>query len=281
MGHVDTLEETVRLIREQTDGRRDSLTVAGVRIGIFFTGVKLNSGHAGVAFTPIGEIPEAVCCPKSAARMPDAGRLTQRPIDEILAYASNSNVLKSAIGVALVNALSAYLFEKEIEQDYDIHHGQDGLDLLRIAPDHAVCLVGAFTPYIRKFKNQERPFFIIEKTPETLKPDERIYYRPPAEASKILPDVDVVVMTGASIVNHTFDGLLRQTRPGAQVALIGPTNSMVPDVYFREGVDLMAGIRITDADLMLRILEEGGSGYHLFNRCAERFTFVKRKGGRR
>ncbi len=232
-----------------------------------------------MAFTPAGEIPEAVCCPKSAARMPDAGKLTQKSIEELLAYAMSSNVLKSAIGVATMNALSDYLFERGIGQDYDIHHGQDGLDFLEIAPGDCICLVGAFTPYVRRFKNQESRFFIIEKNPESLRPDERKYYRSPAEAPRILSDSDVVILTGATIVNHTLDGLLTQTRPDSRVAVIGPTSSMIPDVYFREGVDLMGGIHMTNPDMMLHILEEGGSGYHLFNACAERITFVKHQGG--
>jgi hypothetical protein len=39
------------------------LGVAACRVAVFFTGVKLSSGHAGVAFAPIAEIWEAVCCP--------------------------------------------------------------------------------------------------------------------------------------------------------------------------------------------------------------------------
>ncbi len=277
MTNMDLLEGTVRLIQAQMDSRLNSLAIEAVRVGIFFTGVKLSSGHAGVAFTPAGEIPEAVCCPKSAARMPDAGKVTQKSIDEILAYAGSPNVLKSAIGVAMINALSHFIFEEGIEQDYDIHFGQDGLDFLDLAPDDRISLVGAFTPYIRRFKNQGIQFFIIEKTSDALKPDEMKYYRPSSEATKILPESDVVIITGAAIVNHTLDGLLKQTRSNARVAVIGPTSSMVPDVYFRGGVDLMAGIRVTNPDLMLRILEEGGSGYHLFNTCAERVTFVKNR----
>lgn len=83
-------------------------------------------------------------------------------------------------------------------------------------------------------------------------------------------------MDGAAIVNHTLDGLLSETGHQSRVAVIGPTASMVPDVYFRGGVDLMAGIRVTNPDLMLRILEEGGSGYHLFNACSDRVTFVRK-----
>jgi uncharacterized protein (DUF4213/DUF364 family) len=255
------LEETIDLIRDQLDSRLRTLAIAACRVGVFFTGLKLNSGHAGVAFTPVAEIGEAVCCPRSAARMPDAGRLTHKNIEEILDYALSANVLKSAIGVASINALSSFLFDQGIKQDYDIHYDRDGLDLLKIGPDDIVCLVGAFTPYIRKFKTTGNPFTIIEKNPDILKADEKEYYRSPGQAPDILK-------------------LLKQTEPRGQVAVIGPTVSMIPDIYFRKGVNLMGGVHITNPDVMLRVIEEGGSGYHLYNTCARRVTFVRREGER-
>ena len=280
MANTGILEQTVQLIRERMVGPLASLAIEESRVGIFFTGVRLESGHAGVAFTPIGEIPEAVCCPTSAARMPDVGKLTRKDIDELIAYAMSPNPIKSAIGVALVNALSHYLFENALAGDYDIHHGQDGLDHMEISPLDTVCLVGAFTPYIRRFKTSGSRFFIIEKTPEALKPDEMKYYRPPSEVPHVLSESDVVIITGAAIVNHTIDTLLNHRKSGSRVGIIGPTASMVPDVYFREGVDIMAGVRITDPELMLRIVGEGGSGYHLSNACAEKVVFLNNDGGK-
>jgi len=53
--------------------------------------------------------------------MPDAGKLTRKDIDELIAYAMSPNPIKSAIGVALLNALSHYLFENAPAQHYDIH----------------------------------------------------------------------------------------------------------------------------------------------------------------
>lgn len=280
MANRGILEETIQLIRERMGGRLASLAIEECRVGVFFTGVRLESGHAGVAFTPVREMPEAVCCPSSAARMPDAGKLTRKDIDECLAYAMSSNPIKSAIGVAVLNALSHYLFENALGNHYDILCGGDGLDSMEISPPETVCLVGAFTPYIRRFKTAGNQFFIIEKTPEALRPEEMKYYRPPSEAPHVLSESDVVIITGAAIVNHTIDELLNQTKPDSRIGIIGPTASMVPDVFFREGVNVMAGVRITDPDLMLRILGEGGSGYHLSHTCAQRVVFVNNDEGK-
>ena len=107
------LAETMDLVIEKSRGRLGEISVEDLVMGIFFTGVKISTGHAGVAFTPIGEVPEAVCCPASAARMLAAGRLENTPVLEILSYALDQNVLKSAIGVATLNALSQSILESE------------------------------------------------------------------------------------------------------------------------------------------------------------------------
>src|SRR4030067_2233172 len=92
--------ETIDIIQEKSPTPLEEIWIDDLVIGIFFTGVKLSTGHAGVAFTPIGEIPEAVCCPTTAARMPPAGKLAGRPASDIIQYAQDKNVIKSAIGVA-------------------------------------------------------------------------------------------------------------------------------------------------------------------------------------
>jgi uncharacterized protein (DUF4213/DUF364 family) len=45
--------------------------------------------------------------------MPQAGNLEGRPISEIFKCVQDGNVLKSAIGVAALNAISQFLLESE------------------------------------------------------------------------------------------------------------------------------------------------------------------------
>src|SRR4030065_1897069 len=121
--------ETIDIITEKSPAPHQEIWIDDLVIGIFFPGVKLSTGHAGVAFTPIGEIPEAVCCPTTAARMPQAGNFEGSPVSEILKYALDTNVLKSAIGVATLNALSQWIVESEKENEYHMIKEADGFDL--------------------------------------------------------------------------------------------------------------------------------------------------------
>jgi len=270
------IKETIDVIIEKSPTPLQELWVDDLVLGIFFTGVKLSTGHAGCAFTPIGEIPEAVCCPTSAARMPQAGDLERKPVPEILKYSKDTNVLKSAIGVATLNAISQLIVETENEREYEVVKEKDGFDLLNIQPDETVSLIGAFGLYIRRLKIMGNPFFIIEKNPQTLRPDEMKYYKPESEMASALEETDVVISTGTAIVNHTIDTILSFINRGQRKAIIGPTASMIPDAFFKRGINVMAGVRILDSDLMIRILKQGGSAYHLLKECSEKIAFIKR-----
>lgn len=270
------IAETIDIITEKSPAPLQEIWVDDLVIGIFFTGVKLSTGHGGCAFTPIGEVPEAVCCPTSAARMPPAGNLEGKPASEIVNYSLDPNVLKSAIGVATLNALSQWIVESGNEREYEVVKDKDGFDLLNIQPYETVSLVGAFTPYIKRLKAMGNPFFIIEKNRQTLRPDEMKYFKPESEMKTAIEKSQVVMITGTAIVNHTIDAVLSWISNGKRAGIIGPTASMIPDAFFKKGIDVMAGVRILNPDLMLKILKQGGSAYHLLRECSEKIAFVKK-----
>jgi uncharacterized protein (DUF4213/DUF364 family) len=270
------IAETIDIIKEKSPAPLEEIWIDDLVIGIFFTGVKLSTGHAGVAFTPISEIPEAVCCPTTAVRMPQAGALDGKPISEIIQYSLDSNVVKSAIGVATLNAVSQLILESTNGTEYEIIRDRDGFNLLKIQPHETVSLIGAFGPYIRRLKMMGNPFFIVEKNSQTLKLDEMKHFKPESEMRDALEKSGVAILTGTSIVNHTIDQILSLLRNGIRTAIIGPTASMIPDVFFRRGVHVMAGVQISNPDLMIKILKQGGSGYHLMKESGEKIAFVKR-----
>ena len=85
-----TTEGVVGLIAEwQADlqaGYIDEPTVTDVRIGVFYTAVEISTGDIGVAFTP-RDLSGTVCCPKTAAGAPPAGRLIGIGAWEMTRYA--------------------------------------------------------------------------------------------------------------------------------------------------------------------------------------------------
>lgn len=275
----DILKETRDAISTVLENSLETLTVERTVVGLFFTGVKLNNGEGGLCFTPIKSIPEAVCCPSSARVMPASGRLEGRKATQFLDEMFSGNPLKKTMGIAVLNALSAECWKRQPPETYRIRTGVDALEDMVIPEDGFVVVVGALVPALKALKQRGKPFAILELDPLTLKQDELEFFVPPEKAPEVVPRADLLVITGTTLINDTLEGLLEMRKSGAGIIVVGPTASMLPDAFFRRGVTILGGIGVTDADRVLNVIAEAGSGYHFFDRGAQRVA-IEPVGGK-
>ncbi len=273
------LEETIDYVKNSLNDIIYDITIERAVIGIFFSGVILNTGHAGISATPIKEIPEAVCCPSSARSMPNAGHLTERSVVRYLKDATSNIPMKKAMGIAVLSALSSYCREIGLTEDYDMKVGVDALDCVDLRDDTYPVLIGAIRPFLRVLKSRKKPFSVVELDPRTLKPDELPFYVPPDKTEEIVPQADLLVITGTTLINGTLEGILKLARHETQVVVVGPTASILPHAFFKRGVDILGGDIITHPQKMLDTLAEGGSGYHLYGHTAERVLVTPKSPG--
>lgn len=250
----------------------DELTVERAVMGIFFTGIKLNNGFGGVCYTPIKTVPEAVCCPSSARAMPDSGKLKGCKATTLLDGMFSGNALKKAVGIAVMNALSHTCWAIKPPQNYVIKRGSNALDEAVIPEDAYVVVVGALAPFIKILKKSGRPFCILELDPVTLKPDEMEFFTPADQAHIKVPQADLLVITGTTLINDTLENLLTLAKPDAEVIVLGPTASMLPDAFFKRGVKILGGVIVTEPDDLLDVIGEAGSGYHFFGKSADQIV---------
>lgn len=270
------LGETLAAIRSTLGREIDGLTVARAVVGLFFSGVKLSNGDAGLCFTPIKDIPDAVCCPSSAAAIPGSGKMTGRPVTYFLEGMEADKPLKRALGIAVINALSATCWKRQPPQDYTIEFGLDPLDNAHIPDEALVVVVGALVPYIKMLMQRGKPFCILEKDARTLKQKELPFFVPPNEAMAKVAQADWLIITGTTLINDTLEDILRHARSDAEIVVVGPTASMLPEAFFRRGVKTLGGTMVTAADKLLDTLVEAGSGYHFYGKSAERIV-IKRQ----
>lgn len=268
----EILQETVVRIGDALGGELNTLRVERAVIGLFFTGVKLSNGMGGICFTPIKAIPEAVCCPSSARAMPHSGKLAGEAVEVYINRLSNGGPLQRALSIAVLNALSATCWQKQPPQDYQLKLGIDPVDETIIPREAVVVVVGALVPYIKTLKQRGNPFSILEMDPRTLKAEEMRYYCAPEKADACLAAADLVIVTGTTLLTNTLEGILAHLKQGAKAILVGPTASMLPDSFFKRGIEAIGGIMVTNADLLLDTLTEAGSGYHFYGKSAERLT---------
>jgi len=78
------LIETAQLLKDKLALEYDTVTIERLTIGVFFTGVKLSNGAGGISYTPVKDIPQAVCCPSSAGRIFDPFSINGMRVADVL-----------------------------------------------------------------------------------------------------------------------------------------------------------------------------------------------------
>jgi uncharacterized protein (DUF4213/DUF364 family) len=71
-----------------------------------------------------------------------------------------------------------------------------------------------------------------------------------------LPEADVCAISGTTLINHTPPEILARLRPDCVKLMLGPTTPLSP-VRFDHGLDVLAGVVVTDATKVLACVSQG------------------------
>jgi uncharacterized protein (DUF4213/DUF364 family) len=245
--------------------------VTDVRVGVFYTAVEISGCEVGVAFTP-RDLSDTVCCPKTAAGAPPAGRLDGVTAWELADYGIAPSPLRRAIGVATLNALSAAVIARNGLPEGLVRADLDGA--VEIARDDAVVMVGAFIPFIKSLKGRVADLSVIDKHPGALKSDEQALWVSPERAPEALSKAGVVILSGSTLVEGGAEELLNLSKAARVRVMAGPTTPLWPRPFFSRGIDVLAGIEVLNGRDMLTIVGQGGSGY-FFEKAARKTCVIK------
>lgn len=213
--------------------------VIDVRIGLGYTAVKLQSGHAGVAWTPRSDA-------SSCTHFRGAGSLSGQSVENLLSFlVDEKSDLARAIGLATANALLATLPHSAMVRD-------EVISTLHITSSDRVAMVGYFGPVVAELKKTGCRFDIVELNPrpgETIAPD---------QGREALAACDVAILTGTSLINGTFDGLLSSLGQPRAAVILGPSSPLCSEIFVGTQITHVAGARVREADAVLQIVSEGG-----------------------
>jgi uncharacterized protein len=191
----------------------------------------------GLASTIAGEKPHG------HAAVRDVGRLHLKGARELAEYARSQNPLEASIGVAAINSL----LDVDASRAVEVNAAHV---LTERGRGRNVALVGHF-PFIPCLREQVGQLWVIEQ-----RPAEDEY--PAAAAADLIPQADVVALTGSALINGTLDGLLALCRPGALVMVMGPSTPLSP-VLFAHRATLISGARVVDEAAVLRTVSQGAT----------------------
>jgi len=225
-------------------------TVQDIRQGVFHTAVLTR--YCGLAAT----------LPKDALQqtppmVKDPGSLLEKSAQDLARLAYSSSILEAAMGMAAVNSLL------EVDADACVELNAAEL-IMKEGRGRKVVIVGHF-PFIPRVREMAAQLQVIEKNPRTGDLGE-------AEADRVIPQSDVVAITGTALTTHTLDHLLGLCRQDAYVILLGDTAPLCP-VFFDYGVDAVSGTRVADPLLAMRCVSEGANFRQI--RGTQRLTLMK------
>ncbi|MGC8781026.1 MAG: Rossmann-like domain-containing protein [Anaerolineae bacterium] len=218
------------------DGR-----VADVRIGTHWTVVVVETSagpRAGLAATQIVHDLEHG---RPAVR--DAGKLIGRDAHALAELALSDSLTERSLGFAAINAL----LEVDEAQCVDLNAEET---ILARGRGRQVAIVGHF-PFVPKVRGVAATCWVLELNPG---PDDL----PASMAPELIPQADVVAITGMTLVNGTFDGLIALCRPDAWVVVLGPSTPLSP-LLFDYGVHAISGTVVTDIPAVVTAVSQGAT----------------------
>jgi uncharacterized protein (DUF4213/DUF364 family) len=113
-----------------------------------------------------------------------------------------------------------------------------------------VAVVGHF-PFVERVRQAAATCWVLELRP---RPGDLAA----SQATEVLPQADVVALTGTSLLNHTYDELIALCRPEAFVVLLGASAPLTP-LLLEHGVDAVSGTKVVDVPAVLRAVGQGAT----------------------
>ncbi|NVN92117.1 MAG: DUF364 domain-containing protein [Desulfuromonadales bacterium] len=263
------LDEVAHTLRGLYGTTLDDLVVERLVVGVFFVGVKLSNGCAGVAYTP----PEAIRNAGNRILKEHTPLIRGMRAAKVMTGES-AGPFAGVIRLATLNALSVPFFE---DGRYRVDTSGDLSGIPSLFRNRRVCVVGAIIPFLKRLKELgAAEVTIIDRKEETKVEAEAGYgtFVLPERTAETLARCETAVFTGAAIANGSIEQLINFVPADAAIAVVGPTAGFVPEPLFRRKVASVGTVVVTDSDQALEILAEGGGGYRLFGTCVRKINLI-------
>jgi uncharacterized protein len=223
------------LLNNLLDSLNGDAPVRSVLVGVHWTVVC--SHHCGLASTLLGDQPHG------HEKVREVGSLHHKNARELAEFAKSDNLLEASIGVATINSL----LDVDIDQAVEVNAGQVLADR---GSGKNIALVGHF-PFIPRLRQVASQLWVIEQRPAEGE-------HPVEAAADLIPQAEIVALTGSAIINHTLDNLLELCHPDALVMVLGPSTPLSP-ILFDYGVRILSGARVVNETDALRTISQGAT----------------------
>lgn len=173
-------------------------------------------------------------------RFPDPRR-ARLSLRQCLAGFGESSLAERALAVGAWNALSQHLMRRAgyhcpARGNTAANQPQAG---------ERVGMIGYFCPVIDRLVERGVQVLVVEQQPGRVPRREQVQLSQDLES---LAECRLVYCTASTLINGSLDQVLECCADGAQVDLIGPSGSGLPDVLFEHGIHAVGGVNFDNGD---------------------------------
>lgn len=226
--------------------------VQDIVVGVSLIAVQLSDGSLGISYVLRDSLPSGCSIFPYAKEVP--GKTVKETAEWILTGKEN---LQKAIGGAILCAAledTGVPDEEKSETPYGIN----------INADDKVGMIGFIPPVADMFMKHAGSLIVFDQGISLRGGGERgcdAKVMPMEKQQEMLPDRDIVVLSGTTTVNGTIDGLLEICKKAREIIMIGPSTPMCPEGFKGSGITRLAGSfwdRSHKEDIFKNISQAGG-----------------------
>ena len=94
-------------------------------------------------------------------------------------------------------------------------------------------MVGAFPPFIKRIQEITKNFLSLKK-PRAVGKGDAIQIEPEARLLELIPNGDILIITGVTLVNHTLEPILRLARKHVKLSLSSLLRVSTQNLFLKE-----------------------------------------------
>ena len=168
---------------------------------------------------------------------------------DLVSWVNSWDFSKASLGLAAIN--SYWNSDIQLRKNFHNKNLNPKNHLVKYLEEaqHAGKIVGSIGnfPFLNCLSQDN--LFIFELNPRTHKE------YPATTANYLLPNCDIVLITASTIINKSFEPLMRLCLK-AEVWLLGPSTPFNPKL-FSQGVNSLGGLYVEDSDEVKKVIRSG------------------------
>ena len=266
------IKKTLDILQTKYGLQLDQIFFEDVRIGIYKTAVHISGNRYGVAGTYQARPGDYKYRTNRDSTPFSTNHILGQSVAQL--FQTPSSPIVDNLKVATLNALSADILQ---HADYQVVTDKDPIDLVDLSGQKTISIIGAFRSYIQRIGATAHTMHIVELRPEAIPPAYRSHYVPAHQVGDVLPQSDLVIITGSTLVNQSLADIVRYLPQSGTTVLVGPSSSFIPDVLFEQGINIIGATEIIHPKKMLQIVSEAGTGFHFFRYCARKICILNER----